>query len=128
MGAHILLPVDQRAEWAFFTNGDDADVQRVWAREHGLKPRASASEILRAQIEEHRADVFYISMRPAGRGFYQESSGLRQKNHRLACRAAPERIVFQVGDAGLLFDPTSVASIKQAILRITGDSVAARAW
>jgi glycosyltransferase involved in cell wall biosynthesis len=33
----------------------------------------------------------------------------------------------QVGDAGLLFDPTSVASIKQAILRITGDPVAARA-
>src|SRR5882724_1017981 len=25
--AHILLPVDQRAEWAFFTNGDDVDVQ-----------------------------------------------------------------------------------------------------
>lgn len=57
--AHILLPVDQRAEWAFFTNGDDADVQRVWAREHGLSSRASLSEILRAQIEEHRADVFY---------------------------------------------------------------------
>jgi glycosyltransferase involved in cell wall biosynthesis len=32
----------------------------------------------------------------------------------------------QVGDAGLLFDPTSVASIKQAILRITGDPEAAR--
>ena len=58
-GAHILLPVDQRDEWAFFTNGDDADVQRVWAREHGLKPGASASDILRAQIEEHRTDVFY---------------------------------------------------------------------
>ena len=57
--AHILLPVDQRAEWAFFTNGDDADVQRVWAREHGLSSRASLDEILKAQIEEHRADVFY---------------------------------------------------------------------
>jgi glycosyltransferase involved in cell wall biosynthesis len=33
----------------------------------------------------------------------------------------------QVGDAGLLFDPTSVASIKQAMLRMTGDPVAARA-
>ena len=32
----------------------------------------------------------------------------------------------QVGDAGLLFDPTSVASIKQAILKMTGDSEAAR--
>lgn len=57
--AHILLPVDQRAEWAFFTNGDDAEVQGVWAREHGLSPRAAPGEILKAQIEEHRADVFY---------------------------------------------------------------------
>ncbi len=57
--AHILLPVDQRAEGAFFTNGDDAEIQRVWAREHGLKPRTPLDEILRAQIEEHRADVFY---------------------------------------------------------------------
>jgi Glycosyl transferases group 1 len=57
--AHILLPVDQRAEWAFFTNGDDEAVQRVWAREHGLSPRASLGDILKAQIEEHRADVFY---------------------------------------------------------------------
>ena len=32
----------------------------------------------------------------------------------------------QVGDAGLLFDPTSVASIKHAILRLTGDPEAAR--
>jgi hypothetical protein len=57
--AHILLPVDQRAEWAFFTNGDDREVQRTWAREHGLSSRASLSSILKAQIEEHRADVFY---------------------------------------------------------------------
>jgi glycosyltransferase involved in cell wall biosynthesis len=32
----------------------------------------------------------------------------------------------QVGDAGLLFDPKSVASIRQAILRIARDPVAAR--
>jgi glycosyltransferase involved in cell wall biosynthesis len=32
----------------------------------------------------------------------------------------------QVGDAGLLFDPTSVASIKDAILGIAGDPEAAR--
>jgi hypothetical protein len=55
----ILAPVDQHAEWAFFTNGDDINVQRLWAREHGLSARASRQEILRAQIEEHRADVFY---------------------------------------------------------------------
>jgi glycosyltransferase involved in cell wall biosynthesis len=32
----------------------------------------------------------------------------------------------QVGDAGLLFDPTSVTSIKQAILEIVRDPEAAR--
>ena len=32
----------------------------------------------------------------------------------------------QVGDAGVLFDPTSVASIRQAILQIAGDPEAAR--
>ena len=58
-GCHTLLPVDQQADWAFFTNGDDADIQRLWAREHGLTRRASLADILRAQIEEHRADVFY---------------------------------------------------------------------
>ena len=58
-GCHTLLPVDQQAEWAFFTNGDDAGIQRVWAREHGLPTGASLADILRAQIEEHRADVFY---------------------------------------------------------------------
>ena len=58
-GCHILLPVDQQAEWAFFTNGDDADIQRTWAREQGMSSRVSLADILRAQIEAHRADVFY---------------------------------------------------------------------
>jgi hypothetical protein len=58
-GCHVLLPVDQQAEWAFFTNADDADLQRVWAREHGLSARASLEDIFLAQIEAHRADVFY---------------------------------------------------------------------
>jgi len=58
-GAHTLLPIDQHAEWAFFTNGDDAEVQRLWAKERGLNSRISLEDILKAQIEEHRADVFY---------------------------------------------------------------------
>lgn len=58
-GCHLLLPIDQRAEWAFYTNGDDEEIQRLWAREHGLSSRASLGDILRAQIEEHRTDVFY---------------------------------------------------------------------
>ena len=58
-GCHLLLPIDARAEWAFYTNGDDEEIQRLWAREHGLNSRVSLGDILRAQIEEHRADVFY---------------------------------------------------------------------
>jgi hypothetical protein len=57
--AHILLPVDQRADWAFFANGTDEILQRSWAREHGMNSRASLGDILRAQIEEHRTEVFY---------------------------------------------------------------------
>ena len=57
--AHILMPVDQRAEWVFFANGTDELLQRNWAREHGMNSRASLSDILRAQIEEHRTEVFY---------------------------------------------------------------------
>jgi glycosyltransferase involved in cell wall biosynthesis len=57
--AHVLLPVDRGDEWAFFTNGDDAEVQRGWAREHGLSPHAPLDDILKAQIEQHRTDVLY---------------------------------------------------------------------
>jgi hypothetical protein len=56
---HILSPIQERAEWAFFTNGDDVEVQKLWAREQGLPDRTSMGDILKAQIEHHRADVFY---------------------------------------------------------------------
>jgi hypothetical protein len=56
---HILSPIQERAEWAFFTNGDDVEVQRLWAKEQGLPARVSMGDILKAQIEHHRADVFY---------------------------------------------------------------------
>jgi glycosyltransferase involved in cell wall biosynthesis len=58
-GVHILLPVDQKADWAFFTYGDDSELQKLWAREHGLPSNASLEDILKAQIEHHRADVVY---------------------------------------------------------------------
>jgi hypothetical protein len=58
-GVHVLLPVDQKADWAFFTYGDDPELQRLWANEHGLPQSASPEDILKAQIEDHRADVFY---------------------------------------------------------------------
>jgi hypothetical protein len=58
-GVHVLLPVDQKADWAFFTYGDDPKLQRLWAKEQGLPARTSMGDILKAQIEHHRADVFY---------------------------------------------------------------------
>lgn len=90
--AHTLLPVDQRLEWAFLTNADDGNIQRLWAREHGLNSRASLEEILRAQIEEHRADVIY-NMDATGwrNGFVKTLPGCVKKV--IAWHAAPFRNV-----------------------------------
>jgi glycosyltransferase involved in cell wall biosynthesis len=57
--SHFLKPVLDGDSNAFFTNGDDIELQRAWAREHGLPRSAELEDILLAQIEEHRPDVFY---------------------------------------------------------------------
>lgn len=57
--SHMLKPVLDRTPEAFFTNGDDEELQRAWAAEHNLKPETSLEDILLAQIEEHRTEVFY---------------------------------------------------------------------
>lgn len=56
---HILKPVLDGEKTAFFTNGDDQHLQRTWGRENGLSEDASLEDILLAQIEEHRTEVFY---------------------------------------------------------------------
>lgn len=56
---HLLQPVLAGAADAFFTNADDARLQRRWAREHGLSAAATPEQILLAQIEEHRTEVLY---------------------------------------------------------------------
>src|SRR4029077_15285093 len=38
---HFLKPVLDGAATAFFTNGDDVALQRMWATEHGLAASAS---------------------------------------------------------------------------------------
>ena len=55
---HILLPVLEGDPLAFYTNGDDDQLQNAWARERGLRT-GNLAEILLAQIEEHNAEVFY---------------------------------------------------------------------
>ncbi len=56
---HFLAPVLNGDDTAFFTNGDDEALQRAWAREMGMSTKASLAEILLAQIESHRTEVFY---------------------------------------------------------------------
>ncbi len=56
---HILLPVLEENPAAFYANGSDEKTQRMWAAEHGMTASVSLREILLAQIEEHRTEVFY---------------------------------------------------------------------
>ena len=56
---HFLLPVLTGDDQTFFTNGDDEVLQRTWAREMGLPRKVSLEDILLAQIESHRTEVFY---------------------------------------------------------------------
>jgi hypothetical protein len=57
--AHFLKPVLEGDVTAFLTNGNDAALQKTWARENGLSTKASPHDILLAQIEHHRTEVFY---------------------------------------------------------------------
>ncbi|WP_295640763.1 glycosyltransferase [uncultured Methylibium sp.] len=57
--AHFLQPVLAEESSAFFTNADDDVLQQTWAREHGLPADTSTEDILLAQIEHHRTEVFY---------------------------------------------------------------------
>jgi hypothetical protein len=65
--AHILLPVLAGDASAFYTASGDRYLQRMWAREQGMPRRSSDDDILLAQIEAHRTEVFY-DMGPMLRG------------------------------------------------------------
>lgn len=58
-GVHLLKPVLEGQDDAFLTVGNFDAAQQAWAREKGLKPETSPTDILLAQIEDHRAEVFY---------------------------------------------------------------------
>jgi hypothetical protein len=86
--SHFLKPVLDGDPTAFFTNGDDATLQLLWAREHSLPEKASLEDILLAQIEEHRTEVFYnIDPTRYSSAFMNRLPGsVRRK---IAWRAAP---------------------------------------
>ena len=56
---HFLQPVLDGDADAFFTNGNDEILQRQWGRENGMRAETSLEDILLAQIEHHRTEVFY---------------------------------------------------------------------
>ncbi len=86
--AHFLKPVLDGDPNAFFTNGDDATAQRSWAEENGMSPKCSIEDVLLAQIEHHRTEVFY-NMDPMryGSAFVRRLPGCVRKS--FAWRAAP---------------------------------------
>lgn len=57
--SHTLAPVIAQEESAFYTHGDNRSLQRTWAIEHGMPANSSLLDILLAQIEAHRTEVFY---------------------------------------------------------------------
>jgi hypothetical protein len=87
---HFLLPVLERDPDAFFTNGDDKILQHYWAREQGMPGRPSLESILLAQIEHHRAEVFY-NLDPVRypSSFVRKLPGCVRKT--LCWRAAPSK-------------------------------------
>ena len=85
--SHILLPVLLDSPDAFYTNGDDESLQALWAREHGLKTD-SLEQILLAQIEHHRTEVFYnLDPMRYGGPFIDKLPGCVKKT--ICWRAAP---------------------------------------
>jgi glycosyltransferase involved in cell wall biosynthesis len=85
--SHILLPVYSGSTNAFYTNGDDENLQALWAREHGLQTD-DLEQILLAQIEHHRTEVFY-NLDPIryGNSFVARLPGCVKKS--VCWRAAP---------------------------------------
>lgn len=85
---HLLQPVLDAKPDAFLTTGNDVSLQFRWAQEHGLPAKANLADILRSQIEHHRADVFY-NLDPIrdDEGFARKLPGCVK--HSIAWRAAP---------------------------------------
>lgn len=85
---HFLQPVLSGDPNAFFTNADDEVLQRCWAKERGLDSSATLADILLAQIEDHRTEVFYnLDPMRYGSDFVRRLPGCVKKS--IAWRAAP---------------------------------------
>jgi hypothetical protein len=108
--SHFLDPVLRGEKSAFFTNADDLALQNMWAAENGMKLGSSPESVLLAQIEDHRADVFYNldPMRFQSR-FVRRLPGCVKRS--IAWRAAPSpRADFAAYDRVVCNFPTILKS------------------
>jgi Glycosyl transferases group 1 len=87
-GVHHLKPVIEFDKNCFFTSGDNAVLQGRWAKEAGLSADTPLQDILLAQIEDHRTEVFY-NLDPVrlGNAFLKRLPRCVKKT--IAWRAAP---------------------------------------
>lgn len=86
--AHILKPILDNDPNVFFTNGDNEHAQCLWASGQGIKAETPLDEILLAQIEHHRTEVFYnCDPMRYGDSFLKRLPGTVQRT--VAWRAAP---------------------------------------
>lgn len=87
---HILDPVLKRDEAAFFAVGDHEPLQQRWAQEQGLPASTPLDDILLAQIEHHRTEVFYnLDPMRYGDDFLARLPGSVRRT--IAWRAAPSK-------------------------------------
>jgi len=115
---HYLLPILRGEETAFVTNADDEVLQQAWAVEHGLPSKSSMEEILLAQIEDHRTEVFFnLDPMRYGSDFIRRLPGTVR--HSLAWRAAPSPgSDFSAYDRVLNNFPSILESYRQAGLQV----------
>ena len=101
--SHILLPVYSGSPDAFYTNGDDENLQGLWAREQGLQTD-DLEQILLSQIEHHRTEVFY-NLDPIryGSSFVARLPGCVKKIGLLARGAIRRRRSCKIRSGGLQF-------------------------
>lgn len=87
---HILEPAYRADSCVRFTNADDQNLQKAWARENGLPASSAPEEILLAQIEDHRTEVLY-NQHPMkfGNAFLSRLPGSVKAT--VAWRAAPSK-------------------------------------
>jgi len=110
---HFLKPVLDRLPSAFFTNGDDEILQRRWAREQGMLGKCTLEDILLAQIEHHRTEVFYnLDPMRYPSNFIRKLPGCVLKS--IAWRSAPSpRADFSAYDLVICNFPSILDSYKR---------------